>query len=86
MTAISMGREEKPGNALPRTWLSGRGKRELIVGISLILLPLLLLDLFVLNIGKTLFLMCLIAGALLTIKGWSRELNFHILKRRRFDD
>ena len=67
------------------TLLSGRGKRELLIGVSLLALPLILLRVFQISIGSSLYALAAIFGVFLIIKACSRELNWVILKRRYFD-
>ena len=77
-------REDQAGNSVKP--LSYRGKRDLIIGASLMVLPILLLILFKINVGSTLAVLGLVFGTFLIIRTWSRELNSGILKRRYFDE
>ena len=66
--------------------LSYKGKRDLMVSGLLILFPILLLIVFSINIGSTMFASALVVSTFLFIRTWSRELNWVVLKRRFFDD
>lgn len=86
MTAISMGRNGGNQKQVPMKLLSYKGKRDLMVSGLLILFPILLLIVFSINIGSTMFASALVVSTFLFIRTWSRELNWVVLKRRFFDD
>ena len=63
----------KSGADIPKAWLSSRGIKDLVVGIFLIVLPPLVLEFLGLGIGRSVYLVCLMTGAILIIRTWSRE-------------
>tara|TARA_R110000787_G_scaffold145322_5_gene259134 strand:+ start:1220 stop:1465 length:246 start_codon:yes stop_codon:yes gene_type:complete len=81
-----MGREINTQKKRRGNLLSFRGKRDLLIGGSLVALPLVLLVFLNIDIGSTIFAFALAVGVFLLIRTWSRELNWVILKRRFFDD
>lgn len=65
--------------------ISDRGKRDLLIGIALIGVPPLFLVVFRISIGANFYAVALLIGVFLIVRTWSRELNWHTLKRRFID-
>lgn len=86
MIAISMGREGSNRQQVPNKLLSDEGKRDLLIGGLLVLIPIILLLFFDINIGSTMFALALVVSVFLYIRTWSRELSWVILKRRFLDE
>ncbi len=85
MTAISMAAEKEHRNRHSGNLLSDRGRRELLISISLVGLPPLLMVVFNIGIGANFYSLGLLIAVFLIIRTWSRELNWLILKRRFFN-
>ena len=83
MIAISMGLSESLSKAKPQSPLLSRlGKRDLILGVVLIFLPLIMVGVFEVPIPSGVYVVALGLGVFLFIRTWSRELNWAILARR----
>lgn len=80
-----MAAEKEHRNRHSGNLLSDRGRRELLIGISLVGLPPLLMVVFNIGIGANFYSLGLLIAVFLIIRTWSRELNWLILKRRFFN-